>query len=190
MEVIPKIIPNWHPILVHFTVALYAIATLLFILGYLANKNEWARKFTGNEWPQKFTNAAYLNLWLGALITLLTVAAGFYAYNTVAHDEPSHLAMTNHKNWALTTASFFWIVAIWSIFKYRAGKQVGLLFVTAMLIGSGLVGITGFKGGEVVYRFGLGVMSLPKTDSHRHPGAEGGSDHGADGHGDSHSEQH
>ncbi|NOZ43085.1 MAG: DUF2231 domain-containing protein [Alphaproteobacteria bacterium] len=159
----PKIIPNWHPILVHFTVALYVISTLLFILGHLAGKDEWA---------QKFTNAAYLNLWLGALITLLTVAAGFYAYNTVAHDEPSHLAMTNHKNWALATASFFWIVALWSIFKYRAGKQVGLLFIVAMLFGTGLVGTTGFKGGEVVYRFGLGVMSLPKVDSHHHHSEE------------------
>jgi hypothetical protein len=38
-----------------------------------------------------------------------------------------------------------------------------------------LVAVTGFKGGEVVYRYGLGVMSLPEVseaskngDGHEH----------------------
>lgn len=162
-----EIIPNWHPLLVHFTVALIIISALLFAMGYFGAKNKWQEKIVG---------AAYLNLWLGALITVLTVAAGIYAYNTVGHDTPSHLAMTDHRNWALVTAVVLWILAIWSAINYRAGKAVGLLFIVAMLVGAGLVGITGFKGGEVVYRYGLGVMSLPEA------GPEGG----ADGHNHSH----
>jgi len=166
-----EIIPNWHPLLVHFTIALYATSALLFTLGYFGAENRWKAKITG---------AAYINLWLGAVITVLTVAAGIYAYNTVAHDAPSHLAMTDHRNWALATAAFFWGLAVWSAFRYRAGKAVGLFFVVALLIGAGLLGVTGFKGGDVVYRYGLGVMSLPKAEgeghnhSHSH---ENGADH-------------
>lgn len=168
-----EIIPNWHPFLVHFTIALYVISAVLFALAYFVVKNIW---------QEKFTAAAYINLWLGALITALTVAAGIDAYNTVAHDGPSHLAMTDHKNWALATAAFLWLVAIWSVFNYRAGKSLGLAFVIAMLIGAGLLGITGFKGGEIVYRYGLGVMSLPKVEGEGHSHShEGGAahDHGS-----------
>ena len=154
-----EIIPNWHPLLVHFTIALYAISALLFAAGYFVAPNGWKEKMTG---------AAYINLWLGAVITVLTVAAGIYAYNTVGHDTPSHLAMTDHRNWALVTAVIFWVITIWSVFNYRAGKAVGLFFVIAMLVSAGLLGITGFKGGEVVYRYGLGVMSLPKPEGEGH----------------------
>ncbi len=154
-----EIIPNWHPLLVHFTIALYVISALLFALGYFV---------TENAWKQKFTSAAYINLWLGALVTVLTVAAGIYAYNTVGHDAPSHLAMTDHRNWALATAAFFWVLAIWSVVHYRTGKAIGLFFVMPMIIGAGLLGATGFKGGEIVYRYGLGVMSMPKSEGEGH----------------------
>ncbi|WP_339864585.1 DUF2231 domain-containing protein [Paremcibacter congregatus] len=153
------IIPNWHPLLVHFTIALYVISSLFFTAGFIVVKIKW---------KEKLISAAYINLWLGAVITVLTVIAGVYAYNTVDHDTPSHLAMTDHRNWALATAGLFWIVAIWSVFVYRAGKAVGLAFVIAMLVSSGLLGITGFKGGDIVYRYGLGVLSLPKPEGEGH----------------------
>lgn len=182
------IIPNWHPLLVHFTIALYVISSLLFTAGYVAVSNGWKEKLTG---------AAYINLWLGAVITVLTVAAGIYAYNTVDHDTPSHLAMTDHRNWALVTAGLYWIIAIWSVFLYRAGKATGLAFVIAMLASTGMLGITGFKGGEVVYRYGLGVISLPKPEGEGHSHShEGGAahDHGESaarvGHDDSGTAQH
>jgi uncharacterized membrane protein len=40
---IVEIIPNWHPIFVHFTVALFSTATGLFILGAVAGKREWSK---------------------------------------------------------------------------------------------------------------------------------------------------
>lgn len=167
-----EIIPNWHPLLVHFTVALYAVSALLFAAGYFTAASEWRKTLTG---------AAYINLWLGAGVTVFTVAAGIYAYNTVGHDAPSHLAMTDHRNWALVTAAVFWIIAIWSVFIYRSGKSASLPFVIIMLFGASLLGLTGFKGGEIVYRYGLGVMSLPKVagegHSHNH---ENDAAHGQD----------
>ena len=33
-----------------------------------------------------------------------------------------------------------------------------------------LLSITGWKGAEAVYRYGLGVMSMPNSDSHKHNG--------------------
>ena len=35
------------------------------------------------------------------------------AYNSVVHDDIAHAAMTEHRNWALVTASLFVILALW-----------------------------------------------------------------------------
>lgn len=164
-----EIIPNWHPIFVHFTIALFSIATLL-IVGGVAMKNKLG---------EKILDYGYANLWLGALFTIATVAAGLYAYNTVAHDEPSHMAMTDHRNWAFLTASIFLILAIWSIKLFRSNKKRNPIFIGSLLIATTLLSITGWKGGEVVYRYGLGVMSLPNADAHQHTGGEMPADHAA-----------
>lgn len=154
-----EIIPNWHPVFVHFTVALLSVATLLKFSGL----------FVGNEAIRtQMQMAAHWNLWLGAGFTVLTVGTGWLAYNSVAHDIPSHAAMTDHRNWALVTASLFVAIAVWSMMRIRAGKGSSSLLLVALLVATGLLGTTAWHGGELVYRYGLGVLSLPKTDSHGH----------------------
>jgi uncharacterized membrane protein len=167
---LPEILPNWHPIFVHFTIALFGIATMLLILGSFANL----------KYREILLNTAFINLWLGCIFTIGTLLAGWYAYNTVAHDEPSHAAMTDHKNWAIPTAILFWLIGIWAIKLYKNNNKSNKLFIVSMIIASSFLGVTGWKGGEVVYRFGLGVMSLPNTDSHAHGAAEAA---GSEGHG-------
>lgn len=179
------IIPNWHPIFVHFTVALLSIAVLLKL----------APIFVGNaSLHAQWLIVARWNLWLGAGFTVLTVATGWLAYNSVTHDTPSHAAMTDHRNWALVTAPLFVAVAIWSVLQARAGKGSSVLLLVVLLVASGLLGATAWRGGEVVYRYGLGVMSLPKSDSHGHaPGVADDHDDaanmmkGTDGHDDANS---
>lgn len=157
-----EIIPNWHPIFVHFSVALLSMSALLYLAGLALRK------------PNLLLVARW-NLWIGAIFTIGTVLAGFYAYNTVAHDGPSHAAMADHKNWALVTATIFGILAVWSLAKHRGAKSVSSGFVVLMLLATGLLGVTGFKGGEAVYRYGLGVVSMPQI--------EGNGGHGSHSHG-------
>jgi len=171
----PEIIPNTHPVFVHFTVALLSVATGLFILLQLF----------GSRLPenlrQQLTAVARWNLWLGAAITIITVAAGFHAYNTVAHDAPSHAAMTDHRNWALATAPLFIGIALWSIVSVWRGKALGWAFIIALLIAQLLLLSTAWRGGEVVYRYGLGVMSLPQSEGAGHTHAHGEDEGHADG---------
>lgn len=164
---IVEIIPNWHPIFVHFTVALFSTATGLFVLGTVAGKKEWSKTVL---------TAAHINLWLGALATIATIAAGLYAYNTVNHDAPSHLAMTDHRNWAFGTAALFALITLWS-FKTFAKAKVGMAFLAVLIISTGILATTAFKGGELVYRYGMGVMSMPSNsgghDDHEHADGQG-----------------
>ena len=158
-----EIIPNWHPMFVHFTVGLLSTAILLSVV---------ARFMSQGKLREQWLLVAQWNLWIGAGVTVLTVLAGVVAYNSVAHDTPSHEAMTLHRNWALVTAFLFIVLAIWSWRLVKAGKGPSTFLFITLLIGGGLLASTAWLGGEVVYRYGLGVMSLPKTDSHEHT-AEG-----------------
>jgi len=160
-----QIIPNWHPILVHFTVALFSISILLFLVSLLLGEGKLRTQLL---------NAAYWNLWLGTAFTIGTLIAGWLAYNSVAHDTPSHVQMTTHKNWAFATAGGFALLFLWSLFERKKARP-GVLFVLLGLVAMGGLAGTAWHGGEAVYRFGLGVMSLPKTTGkgHDHKHADG-----------------
>ena len=154
-----EIIPNWHPLFVHFTVALLSISVGLFMFAWLLKEHRWR-----NQW----LHAANWNLWLGAGFAIATVTAGWFAFNSVAHDPPSHAAMTDHRNWAFTTLAVVLLLALWSLRRYRNGREPHVPFMLVALIMAGLLVSTGWRGGELVYRYGLGVMSLPTSDEKGH----------------------
>ena len=166
-----EIVPNWHPIFVHFTVALLSVSVGLFAI----------TPFTKPPLQEQWLVVARWALWFGAGFTVLTGLTGLYAYNTVAHDTPSHIAMTDHRNWAIATMTLFFAATIWSIVGVRRQLKLGGAFVITMVIAGGLLGSTAWRGGEIVYRYGLGVMSLPEVagEGHAHEHADGGG-HGHD----------
>lgn len=160
-----EVIPNWHPVVVHFTIALLLTAAALFVVGAT-----FARQPLGPV----VTLVARWNLALGVLTALVTLATGWQAYNTVTHDEPSHANMVVHLRWALGTAGLFAAVAIAAWFDRRRAAGAGVLLLALLAAGSGALVITGWLGGENVYRYGLGVLSLPKVEGHEHPGVQPG----------------
>ncbi len=160
-----EIIPNWHPVFVHFTVALLSLAVGLTVITPVIRsplKEEWRI-------------VARWMLWFGTGFAVLTGFSGLYAYNTVAHDAPSHLAMTDHRNWAIATISLFLVLTVWSIFRIRRKQLLGPAFAVVMVFAGGVLASTAWRGGELVYRYGLGVMSLPQAEEeegHAHEDAD------------------
>ena len=166
-----EIIPNLHPLVVHFTVALLNVSAGLFVLAWIWKECRWR-----DQW----VNVAHWNLWLGAGFAIVTVIAGWFAFNSVAHDPPSHAAMTDHRNWAFTTLTVVLSLSLWSWWRYQAGPGPNRTFLVVTLIMVGLLASTGWRGGELVYRYGLGVMSLPKSEGKGH--SAGPATGGAHGH--------
>ena len=170
-----EIIPNLHPVFVHFTVALLIIAATIHLLSHFLPNGELANQLA---------IVARWNLWLGVGFTLLTVAAGWYAFYTVSHDTPSHLAMIEHRNWAMATLAVFLGIAAWEYYLSRRGKGKGWLFTGLLVIAAGLLLSTAWHGGELVYRYGLGVMSMPKLEGPGHAHEHGEHPHDVEpGHG-------
>jgi len=165
-----EIIPNYHPIFVHFTLGLLGSAVGLFVLTRIISKPDL---------KHQLLTVAHWNLWLGAVVTIITVGAGWYAFNTVEHDDPAHVVMLEHRNLALVTFAMVLILAVWSWRKFRPAKQVNLAFLAGALLAGGLLVATAWHGAELVFRHGLGVISLPDLDAHQHGGD--GHSHGESG---------
>lgn len=163
-----EILPNWHPFFVHFSVGLLITATIVYVIaGFFQNPDTQKSAKTTGLWM----------LWAGVLFSLITVLTGVLAFGSVAHDDPSHLAMKDHRMWALGTAGFFILLGLWSFLQVRKGKALPGFFAILMVIGVILLGMTGLKGADLVYRYGLGVMSLPEAEGegegHSHEEGEG-----------------
>jgi uncharacterized membrane protein len=167
-----EIVPNWHPIFVHFTIALWVVAAGLRLATHFASSGALI-----DQWSA----VVRWNLWIGMAVTALTVAAGVYAYNTVNHDTPSHAAMTAHRNWALvTTLIFAAVVAIDHVYR-RRGQTRSWVVTGLLLFAAALLLVTAWRGGELVYRHGLGVKSLPQTEGAGHAHTHGDDhSHGGD----------
>ncbi|MEO8963637.1 MAG: DUF2231 domain-containing protein [Gammaproteobacteria bacterium] len=167
-----QIIPNWHPIFVHFTVALFTTTTAFYLFSYLIG---FLKGFS-NKVAIEFEVVGHWCLWLVAMITIGTVLAGLYAFNTVRHDEAGHIAMTIHRNLALTTATGIVLLAIWSGWRYYKSTKTTIVFLLGLLIVQVLLISTAWLGGELVFRHGLGVMAMPKEEGeghhHHHDGVE------------------
>ncbi|MFV8836680.1 DUF2231 domain-containing protein [Aquisalimonas sp. APHAB1-3] len=172
-------LPNWHPIFVHFTVALFFVAVLLYIVAHFSPPGAFGRTVR---------IAARVNLAVGVLFTIGTLLSGWYAYNTVPHDAASHAVMTTHRNWALIASAAFGLLAIWAVRYWLRNQREGGAFVLAAAIAAAPLIVAGHYGGELVYGHGVGVQSLPDTDGHTHNGDDHGHEddagHGDDGNGE------
>ncbi len=167
-----EIIPNWHPFLVHFTVALWSLATFFYLSAPLVKA-----PLLHNQW----LILARWNLWIGALSAVLSAGFGFWAFNTVAHDAASHAAMELHRNWVLAALALFLPLAVWSFWREHSAspKLPGRVFLTLLLLAWTTLAVAGWRGAEVVYRYGIGVKSLPKVEQ-----SETGHAHDAGAHAD------
>lgn len=145
----PDIVPNWHPAAVHFPIALGMMAALMLLAVRL--------KPAHVGWSA----TARLLLLLAAIGAVLASALGWHAFSTVEHDAAGHVVMLRHRDWALSTTLLLAVLAVWDGWRQRAGQPVHGALLPGMLLISGALAITGWLGGEMVYRHGVGVAAAP-----------------------------
>jgi len=164
----PQHVYLWHPIFVHFTLALW-FASVLFYL---------AARLAGNAaWRARLLTAAELNLWAGTTLTVLTVGFGLLAYESVPHEDSAHEIMQLHRNLALVTFGWFASLAVISRWHRTRGDYPSVLFVTALLVGLAGLTLTGMRGGELVFKHGLGVERARDGDKIAIPAENSGAPH-------------
>ncbi len=161
-----QVIPNFHPIVVHFPIALTIISFLFSIAAYTRRSHPVSTQLAA---------AGHFTLWLAAIGAATAVFFGWLAYNSVNHDDAGHAAMLLHRSWAVPTAIGLILLASWDAWKYRVNELISVPMLFVLLLLSQSIAVTGWLGGEVVYRHGIGVLSLPASEgaghSHHHHGS-------------------
>jgi len=128
-----------HPKLIHFPIAL--LLTGLFVEIYLIWKKD-ADTF------ERFSNLLFLGGLIGAILSVLS---GLLAEYTLGHNSPNHEFIHQHRNIMLITTTI-WLISS-PLINY---KRQWLIF--AYLLISGFVIYGADKGGNLVYKYGIGVQ--------------------------------
>ena len=142
-------LPNLHPLVVHFPIALLVVAVLLE-LGRLA--------FRRREWLDRSVLLLY---GLGTLGLVAAFLSGRRAAETVEVEGAAFAVLTSHEDWGLATMVFFLVFsglrlgAAWR----RVDQKRWAAGVLAIMggVGVGMLAVTADRGGELVFRHGAGV---------------------------------
>ncbi len=155
--------PNIHPMLVHFPIALLNGFLLMEVLGFIFRKDD-------------FRVAARWMLYLGTLGALVAVLAGLRAEATLSHTDAIHELLLRHKSFGITVLVLSVILSLWRIVRekrFKGGERVAHIILGAVMLAVMVHGAD--MGGLMVYKYGAGVKAVPVSEGH---------DHGTHGHGD------
>jgi uncharacterized membrane protein len=140
--------PNIHPVLVHFPIALLSAAAGLDLVA-------WA--FWRNRPLRQVATLLYVLGTGGALAAYFT---GRSAEPTIHLPGMAHAVVKEHWDWAFRTVWFFGAATLVRLVLLRRRDpkpSVVAVLALAGLVGVGLLLETGDRGGRLVYEHGVGV---------------------------------
>ena len=152
MSFLPDWAPTAHPFLVHFPITLLTMAAVVDVATVILK-----RSGSGGV----FVTCAYL----GGVVTLLaTYLTGRSAAMTVLIPGMAHSVVEDHWTWALWCLWYFVVLTgsrlLWRV--HNRQPTVRLSFAVAGLVGIVLLVGTADRGGQLVYKYGVG-FSPPVT---------------------------
>ena len=155
MFFIPAWVPNLHPLLVHFPVALLVGAAAVDMASLLMPTKPALR------------DTATLFYCAGAFMAMATYFSGLHAAQAMTVSPEQSAAVTAHFTWADRTTWFFVFFASLRIaFSYIWHPTARWATVTAFvmaLTGIGMLLMTADRGGRLVFQHGLGVATVPSS---------------------------
>ncbi|BBL70462.1 DUF2231 domain-containing protein [Methylogaea oryzae] len=162
--------PNWHPLLVHFPIALLTCYLLLDVAGAALRNAAWRRMAGGL-------------LYLGTCFAAVAVVLGVQAAQSVSHGGDVHGIMLSHGKHGLVVLGMALLLSLWRRFQGERWSMVGTTLHLALAGVMVLVMAHGADlGGLMVYGHGVGVhgVAVPPHDhdhDHAHEHDDGAEDH-------------
>lgn len=143
--------PSWHLMVVHFPLALVFTATPLLLA---------ARLLRGEAAAATAATVGTWNLCLGAIAALFALATGLGAVLDLNVGAAAHRAISLHIRWAMLTTLILVLLAVWRGAGAAARSRPSWGFIIVLLAATAALGITGYRGGQNVYEFGVGVKRV------------------------------
>ena len=163
----------WHPMLVHFPLALLPLSFAVDVVGWASRRPRWHR-------------SAYGLLLLGTLGAVAAVLSGNAAAAAYRGEETVLAAIERHEVLATPTLLLLLAIALGRLPLFLrddgSGQSPGWplkAWVVVAGLGCALLWQTGLSGGELVYRHGVGVQVLDRAAA-RPPGPAPGVGHAAE----------
>jgi uncharacterized membrane protein len=141
----------WHPLVVHFPLALIFTATPLLLAARLIRSESVA------------ATAAIVGTWnlcLGAVAALISLGTGLGAVLNLDVNAAAHQAISLHMRWAMFTTLMLLLLAVWRGAGTALKSRPSWVFLIVLLAATAALGVTGYRGGKNVYEFGVGIKKI------------------------------
>lgn len=140
--------PPWHPMIVHFPLALVLTAAAVLFASRLMRPEPLAAILaTVGTW----------NLCLGAAGVVFAFATGLAATLDLELSAQARSGLAVHIKWAACASFSVLILAVWRSAVARQEARPSTLFLIALGLASTALIVTAYRGGLNVYHFGMGV---------------------------------
>jgi uncharacterized membrane protein len=154
-------LPEWHPIAVHFPLAL--IVTAAFALSA-------ARLKAMQRLAATLAVVGTWNLGLGAIGALLAVFTGMAAVIHLQVGATVRAAVALHVKWAILTTVGVLLLAAWRGAGNAQDSRPSKVFLVVLWAVTAALVVTGYRGGLNVYRYGVGVAAATQVNAAPPPG--------------------
>jgi uncharacterized membrane protein len=151
MNEIPEFLRTevWHPLFVHFPIALLLMATLFKFFTFFSKSKTWE-------------NAGSFLLYVGTIGAWLAIFTGDQADGVVSREICDPTVLKAHENfawilaWLFSASTLFDIGRILKIIPLKS-KIISISVFLLMAVGSGYLIYAGHLGAKLVYQQGAGV---------------------------------
>jgi uncharacterized membrane protein len=143
-----NLLPGWHPLAVHFPLALVFVAVPLFLAARLS-RNEAIASTTAT--------VATWNLCIGAAAALFALGTGLAGVLDLDVGAAARQSISLHARWAMFTALALVLLAVWRGAGVAQRSRPSWLFIIVLIGAATALTVTGYLGGQNVYDFGVGV---------------------------------
>lgn len=148
MQLAPEWVPNLHPLVVHFPIALLSLAVVVSMI----------ELFYRPEWINRSRLWLYI---LGSLSLVVTLLSGRAAADSVSPPFSAEMTLSNHSDSAYTVLWYFLAFTLIQLALPRFVKVdktwIRLVCFLIACFGLSLLITTGELGAKLVYKYGVGT---------------------------------
>lgn len=143
-----QIVPGWHPMVVHFPLALIVTGALSLSA---------ARVLTAGRHAGTLAIVGTWTLVVGAVTLIFALGSGLAAVIDLEVGEAAHRAISAHVKSAIVTTVLVASAAVWRGAGVAQESRPSVGFLLVLWVGTAALIVTGYRGGQNVYRYGVGV---------------------------------
>jgi uncharacterized membrane protein len=140
--------PGWHPLIVHFPLALIVTAACALSL---------ARVLSGERMAASLATLGTWNLCLGAIAVYVALGSGMAAVIDLHVGLAARQAISAHVKSAALTTLLVTLVAVWRGAGAAVAARPTWVFLVVLWAATAAAVVTGYRGAQNVYRHGIGV---------------------------------